>query len=240
MSAADAPPKTARKPRRRRAKSPDTPKPEPGVTPVIEQAELAHATHGRVRLRVPAARANPALLEQIRAAFEGQPGIDAVEVKAASLSVVIHYDPEERPDLPALFARPEPPAPPPPKPAPRAQAAQYTNGATPPGGADAHVPKTKLDEMTQAVEDEAEFLAEHSHLARTIVDSVKKLDREIKRGTDNTLDLKILAPVGLAAFTFLEIGAAAATPMWVTLVIFSLNHFVELRAHRYDDAPGAN
>jgi hypothetical protein len=42
----------------------------------------------------------------------------------------------------------------------------------------------------------------------------------------------------LAGFTFFEIGAAAATPMWVTLVIFSLNHFVELRAHTAEDDDG--
>ena len=44
-----------------------------------------------------------------------------------------------------------------------------------------------------------------------------------------------LVPIALAGFTFLEIGAAAATPMWVTLVIFSLNHFVELHAHDADE-----
>ena len=52
----------------------------------------------------------------------------------------------------------------------------------------------------------------------------------------NNLDLKIMVPIGLAAVTFLEIGAAAATPMWVTLAIFSLNHFVELHAHDADDS----
>ena len=41
--------------------------------------------------------------------------------------------------------------------------------------------------------------------------------------------------MALAGFTFLEIGAAAATPMWVTLAIFSLNHFVELHAHDADE-----
>jgi hypothetical protein len=63
----------------------------------------------------------------------------------------------------------------------------------------------------------------------------KECDRHLKRATNNNIDLKILIPIGLAAFTFLEIGAAAATPMWVTLVIFSLNHFVELHAHDDDD-----
>jgi hypothetical protein len=64
---------------------------------------------------------------------------------------------------------------------------------------------------------------------------VKQLDKDIKRSTNNNLDLKIMVPVALAGVTFLEIGAAAATPMWITLAIFSLNHFVELHAHDADE-----
>ncbi len=49
-------------------------------------------------------------------------------------------------------------------------------------------------------------------------------------------------PLGLAAVTFIEIGATAATPVWVTIGLFSLNHFIELQAHqakqrREDAAP---
>ena len=93
---------------------------------------------------------------------------------------------------------------------------------------------TKVDELTGSIESEAEYLAEHSAVSRTVVEMVKKLDRELKRSTGNNIDLKIMVPIILAGFTFLEIGAAAATPMWVTLAIFSMNHFVELHAHDAD------
>jgi hypothetical protein len=200
---------------------PRDPSPDAGATatPVRHKAEIAHATHGRVRLKVPGAKNNLAVLQQLREAFEHQPGIDTVNVKPESGSLVIYYDPEQHPDVASLFlslGRTEAPA----------ELPVPANGA---GGA--HGVHTKLDEVTSAVEEEAEFLAAHSHIARSVVASLKSLDRQIKRSTNNNIDLKILAPVGLAAFTFLEIGAAAATPMWVTLVIFSLNHFVELRAH---------
>jgi hypothetical protein len=186
-------------------------------------AEIAHAVHGRVRLKIPSAKHNPELLTQIKSAFDGIPGIDVIEIKPTSGSLVIYYDTEHHPDIPSLFlslgrTAVDPVVPPP-----------AASGAAP-----HRPPSNKLEEVARSIEDEAEFLAEHSHIARSVVEYVKSLDRQIKRATDNNIDLKILAPVVLAGFTFLEIGAAAATPMWVTLVIFSLNHFVELHAHDAD------
>ena len=52
----------------------------------------------------------------------------------------------------------------------------------------------------------------------------------MKLTTGNAIDLKVLLAGGLAAYTFWEIGAEAATPMWVTLALFSLNHFAELHS----------
>ena len=192
------------------------------------RAEIAHATRGRVRIKVPSAKSNPELLHQIRARFEGHPGIEAIDVKQSTGSVIIYYDPEHHEDIPSLFASLDEAGA-----TPTAHMAPLSAAAAPaaPGH---HGPANKLAEEINAIEEEAEFLAEHSHFARSIVEYVKGLDRQIKRSTNNNIDLKILAPVGLAAFTFLEIGAAAATPMWVTLVIFSLNHFVELHAHDAD------
>jgi hypothetical protein len=63
------------------------------------------------------------------------------------------------------------------------------------------------------------------------VDFFKALDRELKLGTGNNIDLKVVLAAGLAGYTFLLVGAEAATPMWVTLALFSLNHFVELHAN---------
>jgi len=191
-------------------------------------AEIAHATRGRVRIKIPAAKSNPTLLDQIKAAFEGHPGIDAIDIKQSTRSVIIYYDPEHHPDTPSLFASMDRTAA-----APMAEIAPLSAAASPPAP-ERHRPTNKLDAEINSITEEAEFLAEHSHAARSIVEYVKGLDRQLKRATNNNIDLKILAPVGLAAFTFLEIGAAAATPMWVTLVIFSLNHFVELHAHDAD------
>ena len=183
--------------------------------------EVVHATRGRVRLKIPAAKRNPELLNQIRTAFVGLPGIDAIEVKPATGSLVIYYDPDHHQDIPSLFLSLNKAADP---------------AVAPITAAAVHRPPTNhLEEVTRSIEEEAEFLAEHSHIARSVVDLAKEFDRSLKRATNNNIDLKIMVPIVLAGFTFLEIGAAAATPMWVTLMIFSLNHFVELHAHDADN-----
>jgi hypothetical protein len=214
---------TPRPPRRRRKQNGETaaevtPNHQHGhharATTLKHNAEIAHHTPGRVRLKIPRARDNPALLMQIKEAFANVPGIEAIELKPSSGSVVLHYDPDHQTDIPSFFR----PVQPPPDPAPRPH----------------RPPKGHLDEVTSSIEEEAEFLAEHSAIAKSVVTYCKELDKWLKQATGNNIDLKIMVPIGLAAVTFLEVGAAAATPMWVTLVIFSLNHFVELHAHDAD------
>jgi hypothetical protein len=84
--------------------------------------------------------------------------------------------------------------------------------------------------MARRIEAEAEFLSQHSETARIIVDAVKRMDVNIKWATHNTVDLKVLLPLGLAAYSVVEIGLEASTPLWVTLGIFSLNSFVSLHS----------
>jgi hypothetical protein len=188
-------------------------------------AEIAHHVRGRVRLKIAAAKHNPGLLEQIKTTFGSVPGIEYIEVRPSSGSVILYYDPERHVDVPSLFRSLSGPL--------RSQdAAQPVRAAQ-----RRRPPPNLISDVDRQIEDEAEFLAEHSTFAKTIVEYAKEMDRQLKRATNNNIDLKILVPIGLAAVTFLEIGAAAATPMWVTLVIFSLNHFVELHAHDSDSEP---
>jgi len=41
------------------------------------------------------------------------------------------------------------------------------------------------------------------------------------------VDLKIVLAAGIAGFTVFEVGATAATPVWVTLSVFALNHMIQ-------------
>jgi hypothetical protein len=181
--------------------------------------QIAHQVPGRVRMKIPAGKGNAELLKQIGEVFGAIPGIEEVEVNPTTGSVVLRYDTDRHDEFHGTFNQ---------------HYAAHSESAAPNGGAaggqngKGHGADTDLDKLTGSIEAEAEFLASHSHSARVIVDFVKKVDREIKIATGNTVDLKILFAVGMIGFTVLEIGATAATPVWVTLAIFSVNHFIEL------------
>lgn len=163
-------------------------------------------------MKVPHGRANPEILEFYRAAFSAIPSVRSISTKPDTGSIVIHYDPNREREFEQHFH-------------------QHSNEHL--AMAPAPRPDDEIDKLASKIEAEAEFLAAHSRLARTTVDFCKAVDRELKLSTGNTLDLKIVLAAGLAAYTFLEIGGNAATPMWVTLALFSLNHFAELQTdHR--------
>jgi hypothetical protein len=172
-------------------------------------AKIAHHVPGRMRVKLPNAKGDDVLLEEIRQTLVNVPGIYDIEINGATGSVTIHYSADTHPELHASIDQHQ---------------QVFTIAHRP--------PSTKLDDMTHLIEEEAEFLAEHSHTARIIVDLCASLDKKVKKATNNTVDLKVLVPLGLAAVTFVEIGATAATPVWVTIGLFSLNHFVELQAHK--------
>jgi hypothetical protein len=163
--------------------------------------EIAHQIPGRIRLKIPSAKGNPELLRQISETFGVIPGIEQITVNATTGSVVMHYDTDRHDEFHSRLA------------------------AMPHVG---RAPSTEIDQLANRIEEEAEFLASHSKSARAIVDFFKQIDREIKRATDNNIDLKIVLALGIIGFTVLEVGATAATPVWVTLTIFSLNHFIEM------------
>ena len=166
--------------------------------------KIAHQVPGRLRMKIPAGKGNPELLRQISETFGAIPGIEEITVNPTTGSIVLHYDVDRHDEFHGTF-----------------QHHCRAHGA-------GNAPSTELDELTRRIEDEAEFLASHSESARAVVDFIKKVDREIKLATNNTIDLKIVFAVGIIGFTVLEVGATAATPVWVTLAIFTLNHFIEM------------
>jgi hypothetical protein len=190
--------------------------------------QIAHQVPGRVRMKIPAGKNNPELLKQIGEVFGAIPGIEEIEVNPTTGSVVLRYDTDRHDEFHGTFNKHY-----------AAHGATDNGAASGSGGAQngaLHGADTDLDKLTGSIEAEAEFLASHSHSARVVVDFIKKVDREIKIATGNSVDLKILFAVGMIGFTVLEIGATAATPVWVTLAIFSVNHFIELHERQLKEA----
>jgi hypothetical protein len=176
--------------------------------------QIAHKMPGRVRFKIPVARDNPELLEEIRQVFAGMPGLKQTRVKPSSGSIVLLYDPDDAMSFEARLM-------------------QHWRAVVPlvprPEHRKPKLPGDEFERVTRRIEAEAEFLAGHSHSARAIVDFFKDADREIKIITNNAIDLKIVLALVLTVATFAGVGATAATPMWVTLALFALNHFIEMQ-----------
>ena len=172
--------------------------------------KIEHQVPGRVRMKIPAGKNNPELLKQVSETFAIIPGIEHVTVNPTTGSVVLFYDVDQHDEFHGTFRGHY-----------EAHGGNNGNGAR-------HGADTELDKLTDSIEAEAEFLASHSHTARIFVDFVKGIDHEIKRATNNNLDLKIVFAVGIIGLTVFEVGATAATPVWVTLAIFTVNHFIQM------------
>ena len=164
--------------------------------------QIAHQVPGRVRMKIPAGKGNPELLEQMKLTLVTIPGIEEVIINPDTGSVVLHYDTDQHDEF-------------------HGHLEHHTGGHHRPA------PTNEIDALANKIQQEAEFLAENSHAARVIVDFFKQVDQQIKTGSHNTIDLKIVLAFGIASFTILEVGANAATPVWVTLAMFGLNHLIE-------------
>jgi cation transport ATPase len=172
--------------------------------------QIAHQVPGRIRMKIPSAKGNPELLEEIQKTFSVIPGIEEVRVNPETGSVVLKYDTDRHDDFHTDFAH------------------RYEHHA----GHHPHhrPPSNEIDALASKIEEEANFLAEHSQAAKAVVDFCRHWDREIKNASGNMFDLKMVLCVGLVGFMIFEVGAAAATPVWVTLTLFGMNHFIEMQS----------
>jgi hypothetical protein len=175
---------------------------------------IAHHVPGRIRMKIPSAKGNAQQLEEYKETLSLIPGIQRIEVNPATGSIVLKYDPDRRDDFHAGFHH-------------------HT------GHHRQHIPATEIDSLANKIEQEAEYLARHSHAARAVVDFCKAADRQIKVTTGNTLDFKMLLALGVIGFTIFEVGATAATPVWVTLTLFALHHYIEMHAERREEEEAA-
>ena len=173
----------------------------------MAKLKIVHQVPGRIRMKIPSAKGNPEQLQSYKEVLSLLPGVEDIELNPVTGSIILKYDPD-RHDFHADFtghvdrhnAEPRRPRP----------------------------PTNEIDAVAIKIQQEAEYLAEHSRTAPVVVDFCREADREINIATDNVLDLKMLLAVAVVGVTIFEVGAAAATPVWVTLAIFTVNHFIEM------------
>ncbi len=155
---------------------------------------------------------NPQLLDQLRDMLGGIPALHTVKAKPESGSLVLQYDPNKEGEVEDRLR----------------QVLQASLPARRHKASKDEVPDNEFDVMSRKIEAEARFLASRSQSAHAVVEFFKDVDRHVKLATNNAIDLKIVIALGLAAATFVGVGAHAATPMWVTLALFAINHFLEM------------
>ncbi len=175
-------------------------------SPARHKLHVAHHTPGRVRMKIPSAKGDPEALRVIAESFGGVPGVESVAVNPTTGSLTLKYSTTRQVEVHAHLGDRI--------------------------GDDYQPPETEIDKLSDNIAREAEFLAEHSHSARMIVDFFTLLDRELKRRSNNYVDLKIVLAAIIVGGTMFEMGMAAATPVWLTLVVFSVNHMVQMHQHQ--------
>ena len=143
----------------------------------------------------------------IAQAVSSMPGVNRVETNLRSRSIVVYYDNEMHDDFHTKL--------------------ENTGRET--GLVSLKPPElSEVDALAENIQREAEFLAQHSAVARSVVDAAAALNNGLRRATNNNVDLKVLLPLALAVYAVIEHDPQLSTPLWVTLGIFSFNSFVAL------------
>ncbi len=181
---------------------------------MVDGATVVHHIPGRLRVKLPRSRRDPALIKELRDFVAGLGGVRRVEVNPLTGSILVHYQPESQEQIQTLL--------------------QTARGSS--QHADLLPDLADSEDLAHTIEQETEFLAAHSDLAQYIVNSIKALNRAVREATGNAVDLKVLLPAGLAIWAYLKSTTEAATPLWATLAIFSFNSFVTL----HHTAPAAH
>jgi cation transport ATPase len=157
-------------------------------------------------MKIPTAKGDPEALRAIAESFGSVSGVESVDVNPTTGSLTLKYRATRQVEVHANLGQRI--------------------------GDDYRPPQTDIDKFSDNIAREAEFLAQHSHSAKLIVDFFAHLDAEIKRRSDNFVDLKIILAALFITGAIFEVGMAAATPVWLTLAVFSVNHMVQLHQHQ--------
>jgi hypothetical protein len=167
-------------------------------------AYVAHEIEGRIRLKLPDTKKNLDLLETIRKALAGIPGAESVEANPLTGSVLLQYDPVLNGTVRQQIAR----------------IGEETGLFA--------LMQSQPSHLSEPVEGIGNYVAVPSRAAEAIIDEVGKVNKQIKYASDNTVDLNVLLPMGVALYSASLIAKRLATPRWLTLAIFSFNSFMSL------------
>ena len=112
-------------------------------------ARVVHHIKGRIRVKIPAAKGDDLALQRIMESISPLPGVMDVKVNSSTGSILVHYDSGQYEDFHQ----------------------HLTEHAESAGLFALQCPEvSEIDQIANTIEKEAEFLAERSNTARTLVD----------------------------------------------------------------------
>lgn len=179
------------------------------------KVHIEHHIPGRLRIKIPRATNRRQLLNGYGAKFSTLPAIIKITGNEVTGSIVIQYEKDIEYKFLEDFHK---------------LCKEQSLTVRPPVSDD-------IAMMSRLVTDEAAFLAEHSEIAKRTMAFFNAVDLELKLVSANTIDLNIALVGSLAVFTLMGIGATAATPMWVTLALYGINHAVKLQSEGLSTLP---
>lgn len=174
----------------------------------IHKVYIKHHIPGRLRITIPRAVSRKPLLDRYGAVFSSLTGIRKISGSEVTGSIVMHYDKLAEDRILEEFAQ------------------LCSDHCLTIGTLDSD----EITDLSQTVAREAAYLSEHSELAKRTMAFFNSVDLELKVVSANTIDLNIALVGSLAVFALMGIGATAATPMWVTLALYGINHAVRLKS----------
>lgn len=179
----------------------------------LHRAHVVHKIRGRVRLKLPHAKNRPVHIDSVCKTLAGMPGVDRVEANPVTGSLLLHYDRDQDAGNNDFMQN-------------LAQFASKEGLFHLPDDTD------EYERLASDIEAEAQYLAKRSKTAEAIVDNIEAANIIVKKATDNTLDLKIMFPIGLGVLSAATLGSEAGTPVWMTLALSAFHSFVSLHSTR--------
>lgn len=175
---------------------------------------LAHASEGRTRVRVPGLRGDAATCRAVAEELAGVAGIDQVQARPKTGSLLVLHDPEEL-DADGVI-----------------EAARKATGIElvirP--GEDHHV--EEADEYMRA-------LPQGEAVARSAATFFKMVNRDVLRATGGHLDLGTLTSAAFLAAGAAQVVASGKLPLpqWFNLSWYALGMFTRFEKREIDEAP---
>lgn len=169
-----------------------------------------HHVPGRIRIRLPFLKKDPEALAEVRTFLAGLDGVSSAQENVLTGSILLHYDRNAHADFYDRMMR-----------------TVKENFGLLESALPGLIGGVALDSLDLAAFD-PDVPSEASVL---LADAFENLDRRVRIATDNSFDLRSLLPITVLGAAVLRLGVAAATPLWITLAIFSFSSFAAMHPH---------